>query len=131
MSSISMSFRDNCENFNLLELNGKYRSFIIDLETELNLLRHIRDCRVCQDEVKNIVLQKKVGDIWWGNLFSETLPKALGEEQPFVDPCPHREDYNNLDLFITARIKWRIQRVETIKEDAKIELSDIQNRLNH
>jgi hypothetical protein len=125
-----MSFRDICENFSLLELSGKYSSFIIDLETELILLRHIRECIICQDVVKKIILQEEVGDKWWENLFSETLPKAIGEEQPFVEPCPHREDYNNLDSFIKARIKWRIQRVETIKEDAKIELSDIQNRLD-
>ena len=125
-----MSLRDTCEDFSLLELSGKYRSFIIDLETELSLLKHIKECISCQETVRRIVLQEIIGDTWWKNLFSEALPKTLGEEQPFVEPCPRRDDYNNLDSFIKARIKWRIQRVETLKEDAEIELSDIQNRFN-
>jgi len=122
-------FGDLCEVFRLLELRGEYASFIVDLESELSFLRHIVECRLCGEEAKIMVERVGDEDTWWRNLFSGRLPERLGEEHVSVEPCPHLGDYGDLDAFIAARVRWRIQRVEGIRGDAESELADIKDRL--
>ncbi len=119
-----------CEVFRLLELRGEYASFIVDLESELAFLRHLADCKVCWEEAKMMVNREGGEDTWWSNLFSGRLPEILGEDQVSVEPCPRLDDYRDLDAFIAARVRWRIQRVEGIRGDAEIELRDIKDRLS-
>jgi hypothetical protein len=122
-------FGDLCEVFRLLELRGEYTSFIVDLESELSSLRHIMECKLCWEEAKMMVIHVGGEDTWWSNLFSGRLPEILGEDQVSVEPCPRLDDYGDLDAFIAARVRWRIQRVEGIRGDAEIELADLQDRL--
>ena len=119
-----------CEAFRLLELRRDYESFIVDLESELAFLRHIVECKICGEEAKRMVDSEESDDPWWSNLFSGMLPENLGEAQDSVEPCPRLDDYEGLEAFIGARVRWRIQRVEGIRGDAEIELTDIIDRLN-
>ena len=123
-------FGDLCEVFRLLELRGEYESFIVDLDAELAFLKHIAECKLCGGEAKMMVNREGGDDTWWSNLFSGMLPETLGEEQVSVEPCPRLDDYGDLEAFIAARVRWRIQRVEGIRGDAEIELADIKDRLS-
>ena len=123
-------FGDLCDVFRLLELRGGYESFIVDLESELAFLRHIADCKLCGEEAKTMVDREGGDDTWWSNLFSGRLPEILGEAQLSVEPCPRLDDYGDLEAFIAARVRWRIQRVEGIRGDAEIELADLKDRLS-
>lgn len=123
-------FGDLREVFRLLELREEYASFIVDLESELAFLRHIADCKLCWEEAKMMVNREGGEDTWWSKLFSRVLPEILGEDQTSVEPCPRFDDYRDLDAFIAARVRWRIQRVEGIRGDAEIELADLQDRLS-
>jgi hypothetical protein len=119
-----------CEAFRLLELRGEYESFLVELESELAFLRHIVECKICGEKAKRMVDIEEGDDTWWSNLFSRMLPENLGEAQVSVKPCPRLDDYEDLEAFIAARVRWRIQRVEGIRGNAKIELTDIKDRLN-
>ena len=123
-------FGELCEVFRLLELKGEYTSFILDLESELAFLRHFVECKLCGEEAKMMVNRERGDDTWGSNLFSGRLPEILGEEQIFVESCPRLDDYGNIEAFITARVRWRIHRVEDIRGDAEIELTDIKDRLS-
>ena len=123
-------FGDLREVLRLLELREEYTSFIVDLESELAFLRHIADCKLCGEEAKMMVNRERGEDTWWSNLFSRVLPEILGEDQTSVEPCPRLDDDGDLDAFIAARVRWRIQRVEGIRGDAEIELADLQDRLS-
>lgn len=123
-------FGDLCDVFRLLELRGGYESFIVDLESELAFLRHIADCKLCGEEAKTMVDREGGDDTWWSKLFSGRLPEILGEAQLSVEPCPRLDDYGDLEAFIAARVRWRIQRVEGIRGDAEIELADLKDRLS-
>ena len=123
-------FGDLCDVFRLLELRGEYESFIVDLESELASLRHITECKLCWEKAKTMVNGEGSEDSWWSNLFSGMLPETLGEDQLSVEPCPRLDDYGDLEAFIAARVRWRIQRVEGIRDDAEIELADLKDRLS-
>lgn len=123
-------FGDLCDVFRLLELRGEYESFIVDLESELAFLRHITECKLCWEKAKTMVNGEGSEDSWWSNLFSGMLPETLGEDQLSVEPCPRLDDYGDLEAFIAARVRWRIQRVEGIRDDAEIELADLKDRLS-
>ena len=122
-------FGDLCEAFRLLELRGEYTSFIVDLESELAHLRHITECNLCWEEAKKMANREGSENTWWSNLFSRELPEILGEDQVSVELCPRLDEYGDLDAFIAARVRWRIQRVIGIRGDAEIELVDLQDRL--
>jgi len=119
-----------CEAFRLLELRREYESFIVELKSELAFLRHIVECKICGEEAKRMVDREESDDPWWSNLFSGMLPENLGEAQVSVEPFPRLDDYEDLEMFIVARVRWRIQRVEGIQGDAEIELKDINDRLS-
>jgi hypothetical protein len=124
-------FDDLQEVFKLLELRGEYTSFIADLESELEFLRHITECKLCWEEAKMMVEGEGSEDTWRSNLFSEVLLEILGEDHVSAEPCPCLDDYGDLDAFIAARVRWRIQRVEGIRGDAEIELADLIERLSN
>jgi hypothetical protein len=128
--SSDTEFDDLREIFRLLDLRKEYASFIFDLESELAFLRHIADCKLCWEEAKMMVNGEGGENAWRSNLFRRVPPETLGEEQRSVEPFPCLEDYGDLDAFIAARIRWRIQRVEGILGDAEIELVDLKNRLS-
>ena len=119
-----------CETFRLLELRGEYESFILDLESELAFLRHIVECKICGEEAKMMVDREESEDTWWSNLFSGMLPENLGEDPVSAESCPRLDDYGGQGAFIAARVRWRIQRIESIRGDAEIELTDIKDRLS-
>jgi hypothetical protein len=83
-----------------------------------------------REEAKMKVNRERNEDTWWRNLFNRMLPEILGEDQATVEPCPRLDDYGELDAFIAARVRWRIQLVESIRGDAEIELVDLQDRLS-
>jgi hypothetical protein len=106
-------------------------SSIADLESELEFLRHITECKLCWEEAKMMVEGEGSEDTWRSNLFSEVLLEILGEDHVSAEPCPCLDDYGDLDAFIAARVRWRIQRVEGIRGDAEIELADLIERLSN
>jgi len=122
---------ESCEGFRLLELRGEYTSFIMELETELALLRHIVDCDGCRMKIKEVIDADGMRDDLWGRLFCRDLPEIMGKKGDSSEPCPDREHYEELDGFIDARVDWRIRRVREILSSADVELSDLQERLKN
>jgi len=129
--SSDTEFDDLREILRLLELREEYASFIVDLESELEFLRHITDCLLCWEEAKMMINGEGGEDTWRSNLFRRVPLETLGEEQSSVEPYPCLEDYGDLDAFIAARVRWRIHRVEGIRGDAEIELADLKERLSN
>ena len=113
----------------MLELRGEYVSFIMDLETELALLKHISECDGCREKVKGMIDADGARDDLWGRLFCRDLPEIMGKKGDSSEPCPEREHYEDIDGFIDARVDWRISRVQEILSSAEVELGDLQERL--
>jgi hypothetical protein len=124
---------EGCEGVKLLELRGEYASFIIDLETEREILIHLMGCERCRDRVK-LIVQRGEDDDRWNRLFSRDLPEVLGETQDTLDAsvvlCPRVEESDDVDNFINARIRWRIKKLRELIDNAETELRDLNSQLS-
>jgi hypothetical protein len=128
-----MDLSEGCEAFRLLELRGEYSSFILDLETELEILKHLQICERCREQIRRSVEEKRKFNGWWGNLFSEDLPRILREDPESnirTEECPRIENYHNLCEFIDERIRWRRIKLGELKNDAELELTDLEKRIS-
>ena len=112
-----------------MEVRGEYVSFIMDLETELALLRHIVNCNRCRKNIKEMINVNGFRDDLWSKLFCNDLPKIMEMKGDSSEPCPDLNDFEEVDEFINARVAWRIHRVRDILSSAEVELEDLQERL--
>jgi hypothetical protein len=116
----------DCEEFRLHELKGEYASFILDLESEANLLEHVLGCKRCRDSIRRLIEGGRGQDVWWGSLFNGELQSLLGEEGVTftgrTGECPRLRDYSDVDDFIEDRIRWRAKRLLEIRSYAEEEL---------
>jgi hypothetical protein len=124
-------FGRECEEFRLIELKGEYASFILDLEAEATLLRHILRCVRCHENARRFIEEGYGRGDWLGNLFSRELPDLLGDDivPGRIGECPKLANYINIDDFIEDRIRWRANRLLEIKSDAEVELNDLRSRI--
>jgi hypothetical protein len=110
---------DQCDKVNLLKLQGQYMRFIVEGEAELNILEHIEECTECQDEIIDAISNDtELPD--YGNLFQREFK---GQK------VPQYSNYEDTANFMKARIQWRKNKLRELIEEAEMELSDLETRL--
>jgi hypothetical protein len=104
-----------CEKLELLLVEGKYLSFIVELSAEKNVLKHIKKCKECRKWVKNDIDGEEIHE-YFGKLFDTIV----------YDPIvPKYSNYEDVDSFIDARINWRLERLDELLKNAEMELDDL------
>jgi hypothetical protein len=104
----------DCETMRLLGLEGEYLSFLLDMEVELGLLRHVLGCNMCLRTIKERISgegKSALGAI--GELFDDAIGVNVME----------------LGDLVERRINQRIEQLERLKEDAGLELEDLRRNL--
>ena len=110
---------DQCDKVNLLKLQGQYMRFIVENEAELNILEHIEKCNECQDKILEAI-NKDTDLPDYGNLFQREFK---GQK------VPQYSEYDDAASFMNARISWRKNKLTELKDEAEMELSDLETRL--
>jgi hypothetical protein len=98
----------SCEDFKLLALEGEYTLFMVQLEAERALLRHLLECRFCR-----VNLQKMIE--------GEFNPSFISLSGLFRTD----EKVRDIDSFIDDRLNERVGRLDKLFEDARSELMSI------
>jgi hypothetical protein len=108
---------EDCDKLDLLWLEGRYLSFIIETNTELNILEHLESCNACRSKImKSIENDENVlglGSLFQRGFGEEEIPRYEGDPEPFMD----------------ARITWRRAKLEALLRDAELELEDMRKRV--
>jgi hypothetical protein len=108
---------EDCDKLELLWLEGRYLGFIVETNTELNILEHLEGCATCRAKiVKSIEDDEEIlglGSLFQRGFEEEEIPKYGGDPESFMD----------------ARIAWRRARLEALLRDAELELEDLRKRL--
>ncbi len=110
---------DSCDKVNLLKLQGQYMRFIVESEAELNIIEHIEKCTECRSHIVEAINDDtRLPD--YGNLFQrEFKEKNIPQYNEHEDPTD----------FMNARIQWRKGKLKKVIEEAEMELSDLESRL--
>lgn len=108
---------EDCDALDLLWLEGKYLSFIVETHTELNVLEHLERCGACRAKVVRAI-ERDEGIPGLGSLF---LRGSGDEEAPGYGGDP--------ESFMDARIVWRRAKLEGLLRDAELELDDMRKRV--
>jgi hypothetical protein len=109
----------NCDNVNLLKLQGQYLRFIVENHAELNILEHIENCGECRKEILES-MEKGAPLPNYGNLFQcDVQDKTL----------PQYSDYKKPLSFVDARVQWRKRKLKELLKNAELELKDLESRL--
>jgi hypothetical protein len=106
---------EECDDLDLLKLEGQYLTFIAETHTELNLLEHLESCPTCRERVKNCI-RRDVEDVDYGSLFQWDLSGST---------APSIKDYTDLDEFMSARIRWRKRNLMKLLESAEVEVESL------
>jgi hypothetical protein len=110
---------DKCDKVNLFKLQGQYLLFIVENNTELNILEHIEECPRCRETIiKSVEEDKPLPD--YGNLFQRNINDQS---------VPQIIDYKKTENFVDARIQWRKRKIKELIKNAEMELQDIESRL--
>jgi len=102
------------ETMRLLGLEGEYLSFLLDIEVELGLLRHVLGCGECLGTVK----ERLSGEAW----------SDLGRVGRLFDDVKASNGVD-LDDLIDGRLSRRIEQLEQLREDADLELGSLREDL--
>lgn len=114
-----MSQDNHCEDVQLLKLEAKYLTFIVENHAELNILKHIENCSPCRKRInESITNDTPLAE--YGNLF---------QRQVEDETVPQYTDYKNNDNFIESRINWRRRRLQELIKNAEMELEDLRKRI--
>jgi hypothetical protein len=119
---------EDCEPLWLLHVESEYVGFLVSVETEVRLLRHIRKCKACRDKLAPIYRKEREPTDELETLFAVDLPDKLLNSSALLD-CPLRDNYANADDYIEARIKWRLTKLQTIISNAEMELKQIGSKI--
>lgn len=112
---------ENCETLHLLALEAQYLSFILDIEKEIRVLEHIIVCTNCFDSAKQLINEDFDDD--WVRLFSKCSFELIRTSRP------RYEDYEDHESFVSARISWRLEKLQSLAVDAEVELKNLQEEL--
>jgi len=108
---------EDCDRLDLLWLEGRYLGFIVETNTELNILEHLERCSACRSKImKSIENDEKIlglGSLFQRGAGEEEIPKYGGDSESFVD----------------ARIAWRKRKLEDLLRSAELELEDLRRGL--
>ena len=104
----------DCEAMKLLGIEGEYLSFLLDMEVELGLLRHVLECNVCLGTIKERISGERKDEL---GTISELFDDAMGV------------NVVELDELVERRISQRIEQLERLKEDADLEIEDLRRNL--
>lgn len=119
---------EDCEPLWLLHVESEYVGFLVSVESEVRLLRHIRKCRACRDKLATIYMKERDPIDELETLFAVDLPDKLLNSSALLD-CPLRDNYSNADDYIEARINWRLDKLKTIISNAEMELKQIGSKI--
>jgi len=119
---------EDCEPLWLLHIEAEYIDFLLSIETEIRLLKHIRGCRVCKDKLALIFSRERDPADELEELFAIDLPEKLLNSSALLN-CPLRDNYADADDYIEARIKWRLEKLQTIISNAEMELKQIGSKI--
>lgn len=108
---------EDCEELDLLRLEGRYLGFIVETHTELNLLEHVMKCARCRAMVLRSV-EDGEDVLALGSLFQWTHAE---EGAPGYEGDP--------GAFIDARVEWRRSRLERLLAEAEAGLESLRGRL--
>ena len=122
------SLSDDCEPLWLLHVESEYVGFLVSVETEVRLLTHIRGCRACRDKLALIYTKERDPVDELETLFAVDLPEKLLNSSAMLD-CPVRDNFANADDYIESRIKWRLDKLQTIIANAEMELKQIGSKI--
>ena len=122
---------DKCNDFRMLELVSEYSLFIMDLDAEESLIKHIRKCSECLAHVKQLIQNQNPSYDWWRNLFRTAQSSILEKDQGSKKQANRNsfERYTFTDELIKERIQWRIDRIQELKVDAELELESLKNQI--
>ena len=119
MMPYSNPYMETCEILELLRVEGNYLSFIVELNTEKKILKHVKKCEECRKWIINKIDGDEIHE-HFGKLFDTIV----------YDPIvPKYSDYEDNDTFIDARITWRLERLEELLKNAEMELEKIGKKL--
>lgn len=108
---------EDCDRLDLLWLEGRYMGFIVETNTELDILEHLERCGSCRAKVLKAVEEDEkilgLGSLFQRGLGEEGIPVYEGDPESFVD----------------ARISWRKEKLEELLRSAEVELEDLRQRL--
>ena len=120
----------DCEEWRLTYLEGEYDVFIREMELEQRLLRHVLSCSVCIDSIVAMVIgggppREEV----WGGIYRRDLSDDFTAPDSVAYPsqlrCPRYSDYEDVAEFVKDRARWRIEVLDEIIADARLELSGL------
>jgi len=119
---------EDCEPLWLLHMEAEYIGFMVSIETEMRLLRHLRSCRPCKNKLSDVFTAARDPVDELEELFASDLENRLvGKPATFY--CPKRNDYTDADAFILARIDWRLNNLKKLLSDAELELGHLSGRI--
>jgi hypothetical protein len=120
----------DCEEWRLAYLEGEYEVFIREMELERRLLRHILSCSACVVSIAEMFVDggPPQGEVW-GGLFTRDLSDDFAAPDSAAYPsqlrCPRYSDYGDMAEFVRDRARWRIEVLDEILADARLELSGL------
>lgn len=119
---------EDCEPLWLLHVESEYIGFLVSVETEARLLKHIQKCSACRNKLASIYTKEREAADELETLFAVDLPEKLLNSSAMLD-CPIRDNFENADDYIKARIKWRLDKLQNIAANAEIELKQIGSKI--
>jgi hypothetical protein len=120
----------DCEEWRLTYLEGEYEVFIREMELEQRLLRHILSCGACTASIAEMVVDGVLPrEEVWGGLFRRDLSDdfTAPDSAAYLSQlrCPRCSDYGDMAEFVRDRVRWRIEVLDEILADARLELSGL------
>jgi hypothetical protein len=110
---------EDCEILDLIQIEGRFHKFVVETKNELNVLEHIASCSTCRARIHRDLSQGK-DTFEFGNVFKKIV---------YESNIPDFKDFENLDNFINARIKWRKEKLLEVLDSAEIELKFLRSEI--
>ena len=119
---------EDCEPLWLLHMEAEYIGFMVSVESEARLLRHVRGCDDCKKKLRLIHSGERNPADELEELFSVDLPEKLLNSSSMLD-CPLKANYPDADAYIEARVDWRLDKLQTILQNAELELKNLSEKI--
>jgi len=122
------SAAESCEPLWLLAVESEYVGFLVSLESEKRVLEHIASCENCRSRLRTVI-EKAESEDELDEIFHRELNTWIGESSSATKNCPLRDDFQNIDSYIDARIVWRVGILRNLSCDAELELGHLSERI--